>query len=72
MMVLPGEYEEVIVYLLAQRLAPEYGFSISQNPDIAVLITNAEAFIKRKNAKRKVALFDAALLRPPPFDVNAG
>lgn len=67
---MPGEYQEAIKYLLAERLAPEYGFAIT--PDIRKLITDAEKRILRKNTKMKVAGFDAALIRPRRFDVNAG
>lgn len=69
-MLLPGEYEEAIVYLLAQRLAPEYGASIS--PEVADLIKQAQMFIKSKNAVRKAATFDAALLPLPIFDIRRG
>jgi hypothetical protein len=69
---LPGEYEEAIVYLLAQRLAPEYGFSIASNPDIAELVRQAGTFIKRKNTKIKPAGFDPALQRPQPFNIYNG
>lgn len=67
---LPGEYEEAIVYLLAHRLAPQYGVSISE--ELAILIRDAERFINRKNTKPVAAAFDAGLLKPPPFDINRG
>lgn len=67
---LPGEYEEAIVYLLAQRLAPEYGVSIT--PDIAELIKEAADFIRRKNTKTMLAGFDPILGRPMPYNIVNG
>lgn len=67
---LPGEYEEAIVYLLSQRLAPEYGVAIT--PDIAELIKEANDFIKRKNTLMKVANFDAGLQSSPPYNIFNG
>ncbi len=71
-MILPGEYEEAIVYLLAQRLAPEYGFSIASNPDIAELVKEADEFIECKNTRPKVASFDPIMHRPLPYNVYNG
>ena len=71
-MALPGEYEEAIVYLLAQRLAPEYGFPIAANPDIALLVRQAEEFIRRKNVAPVEAGFDAGIGPRGRFDINTG
>lgn len=67
---LPGEYEEAMVYLLAKRLAPEYGFTMSQ--DVADLIKQAEDFIMRRNTTIAFAQFDAALKKAPNFNIYAG
>lgn len=69
-MALPGEYEEAIVYLLAKRLAPEYGFTIT--PDIADLISQSERAIERKNTRPSIAGFDPALSPPRPFNIFEG
>lgn len=69
-MVMPLEYEEAIVYLLAERLAPEYGFTIT--PDIRKLIEDSRSMIMRKNLRRTVARFDAGLGGSRPFNFNAG
>jgi hypothetical protein len=67
---LPGEYEEGIKYLLAERLAPEYGASISA--DLRKLIDDAKKLILRKNTKPKAATFDRAITRRTHFDVQGG
>lgn len=67
---LPGEYEEAVVYLLAQRLAPEYGFALT--PDLAALIEDAGKFIRRKNTRPVAARFDAALVGTPPANIVSG
>jgi hypothetical protein len=69
-MALPGEYFECMKYQLARRLAPEYGFPIT--PDMLALMDDAYSRIKKKNTKRKVARFDAALMRPRPFNIVSG
>ncbi len=58
-MILPGEYEEGIKYLLAERLAPEYGATIGQ--DLRKLITDAEKRIKNKNVHPVQVALDPAL-----------
>lgn len=67
---LPGEYEEAIAYLLAKRLAPQYGFPITA--DIRELMDDAERRIKRKNTKPKPASFDYATRKAQPFNIYNG
>ena len=69
-MTLPGEYEETIIYLLAERLAIPYGFAIP--PDLRKLIEDARRRIKRKNVRPKVATFDPAVVGAQPFNAFAG
>ncbi|QEL19339.1 hypothetical protein [Limnoglobus roseus] len=69
-MLMPGEYEEAMKYKLVERLAPEYGFPISQ--DLRVLITESFKRIKRKNSKPVRATFDPALRGSVPFNINNG
>lgn len=54
---LPGEYYELLVHLLADELAPEYGFEIQGR--LKDRIDDAKALMKARNFKRQVANFDA-------------
>lgn len=56
---LPGEYFKALKYLLADELAPEYGFEIPQQ--LAKKIQDANMMIKAKNFRRTVAVFDNAI-----------
>lgn len=58
-MILPGEYEDVMILLLAKRLAPEYGFEIDS--DLKEMMDKAENMLASKNITNIVATFDAAL-----------
>lgn len=58
-MILPGEYEDVMIYLLGKRLSFEYGFEL--NADVKEEITKAENMLASKNITNIVATFDAAL-----------
>lgn len=69
-LVMPGEYQEAIKYLLAERLAPEYGFALT--PDIQSLITQARKRLYRKNLRPKASWYDPAFAKPPAFNVYAG
>lgn len=69
-MALPGEYAEAIKYLLAHRLAVEYGFPIGQ--ELAALIAEAKVRIMRKNVKPKAAGFDMVLQTPKNFNIYTG
>lgn len=69
---LPGEYAKAIKYLLADELAPEYGFTIPPGSRLEQLIESSRRTIKRKNLKPKVAAFDVALLKPQPFNIYQG
>jgi hypothetical protein len=57
---LPGEYNDLIVYNLAPRLAMEYGFPVSQ--EMLMFAETAIKKVKRKNAQLPVSNFDAATL----------
>jgi hypothetical protein len=67
---LPGEYEEAIVYLLAGRLAVEYGVSVSD--ELAYLIKQSEKVVRRKNAQPVAATFDISLRTSPLFNIISG
>lgn len=69
-MALPGEYFEDLKYSLAERLAPEYGMTISQ--DLRKLMDDSHKRIKRKNLKPKAANFDLYMLHPRPFNIYTG
>jgi len=56
---LPGEYFEELVLLLADELAPEYGFDIPQR--LQMKIDRARELMKARNFKRTVAVFDPAI-----------
>lgn len=66
---LPGEYQEAIKYLLAERLAPEYGMPISA--DVRKLIEDSRRRLMRKNSRPRVAALDAVYARPS-FDIRTG
>lgn len=53
---LPGEYYEELVMLLADELAPEYGYEIPQK--LASKIDRVRDLMKARNFKRTVATFD--------------
>lgn len=57
---LPGEYFKALKLLLADELAPEYGFEITGK--LAQNIENARNLLKARNFKRAVAAFDAGLM----------
>lgn len=57
---LPGEYFKCLKLLLANELAPEYGFPIGQ--DMKEEINKARDMMKARNFRRVVASFDAALM----------
>lgn len=58
---LPGEYFKALRLLLANDLAPEYGFEIPQS--LQRDIDKARDMLKARNFKRSVASFDAGLQR---------
>ncbi len=66
---LPGEYQEAIKYLLAKRLAVEYGFEIAPGSTTDTLIKEAEHRIMRKNTKPKSAIFDLMILAKRPYNI---
>lgn len=55
---LPNEYYETLVVLLADELAPEYGFEIAQGSRLDQKITRARDLMKARNFRRTVATFD--------------
>lgn len=69
---LPGEYFKAMRYLLADELAPEYGFNIQPGTKLDDNIKEARKMIKRKNTKNTVATFDAALNSRPFFSILTG
>lgn len=56
---LPGEYFKSLVYLLAEDLAPEYGYELSQQQ--MMNIERARSYLKSRNFKRSVANFDPGI-----------
>lgn len=58
---LPGEYFKGLKYLLADDLAPEYGFEIQPNSRLDMKIKEAKELLKAQNFKRVVATFDRAI-----------
>lgn len=58
---LPGEYFKGLKYLLADDLAPEYGFEIQPGSRLDKKIDEAKILLKAQNFKRTVAVFDPAL-----------
>lgn len=56
---LPGEYFKALKLLLADEIAPEYGFEITGQ--LAKNIDKARDMLKARNFKRSVAGFDAAI-----------
>lgn len=58
---LPGEYFKGLKYLLADDLAPEYGFEIQTGSRLDIKIKEAKDLLKAQNFKKVVANFDAAL-----------
>lgn len=58
---LPGEYFKALKYLLADELAPEYGYEIQPNSRIDQNINKSRDLMKARNFKRAVANFDAGL-----------
>lgn len=58
---LPGEYFKGLKFLLADDLAPEYGFEIQPGSRLDKKIEEAKILLKAQNFKRVVATFDAAL-----------
>lgn len=60
-MILPGEYIKTIKFLLADEIAPEYGYPVQVGSKLDEQIKEARKFIKRKNVKRVIAGFDAGL-----------
>lgn len=58
-MTLPAEYFKALKLLLADELAPEYGFEIPQK--LAQNIDRARELMKARNFKRSVASFDAGI-----------
>lgn len=71
-MILPGEYFKAMRYLLADELAPEYGFNIQPASKLDENIRESRKMIKRKNTKNTVATFDAALNSRPFFSILTG
>lgn len=69
-MALPGEYIKAIKYLLADELAPEYGFTIPQ--DMQQKIADSRKIIKRKNLNRVVATFDGGLCKQRVGNIVSG
>lgn len=67
---LPGEYEEHIVFQLALRLAPEYGFTLSE--ETVKLMRDAEDRLIRMHPRPIQSQMDPALVQPRPFDINSG
>lgn len=58
---LPGEYFKGLKYLLADDLAPEYGFDITAGSRLEKKIEEAKTLLKAQNFKRVVATFDPAI-----------
>lgn len=58
---LPGEYFKTLKLLLADDLAPEYGFEIQTGSRLAINIDRARDLLKAANWKRAVASFDAGI-----------
>jgi hypothetical protein len=58
---LPAEYFKTLKLLLADELAPEYGYEIQPGSRLEKNIENARIMMKGKNFKRSVAAFDAGL-----------
>lgn len=56
---LPGEYFKTLKLLLADELAPEYGFEITGK--LAENIERIRTLMKARNFKRSVASFDSAI-----------
>jgi len=56
---LPGEYFKALKWLLAEDLAPEYGYEFTQ--DQKVVVTEIKERLKARNFKPGVANFDAAI-----------
>lgn len=69
---LPGEYFRAMRYLLADELAPEYGYNIQPGSKLDENIKESRKMIKRKNTKNTVATFDAALSNRPFFSILTG
>lgn len=69
---LPGEYAKAIKYLLADELAPEYGFPIPPGSRLERNIEMSRKMILRKNVRPAVAAFDPALLPPGPTTLLSG
>jgi hypothetical protein len=64
-LILPGQYEDVIVYNLAVRLAPDYGFPLAEHPEIVNIANESLRKIKALNAKPEKANFDPYLVNKP-------
>lgn len=58
---LPAEYYEELVLLLADELAPEYGFDIQTGSKLQMKIDRVRELMKARNFKRTVARFDPAI-----------
>lgn len=60
---LPGEYQDTIVYNLAKRLAPDYGFDLTQGVGLIVAQEAEKSLsrIKKINTQIAVSNFDQAL-----------
>lgn len=67
---LPPGYEDMLVYNLAVRLAPEYGRAI---PDaVGMVATESKASIKRQNHRTSYLRVDSALLPVGHFNIYRG
>lgn len=67
---LPGQYNEAIIYNLAVRLAPEYGYPLSD--DVRGLAGQSLSQIRSLNAKPQVAEFDDLLVKPRYWNIYNG
>lgn len=56
---LPGEYFKTLKWLLAEDLAPEYGYEFTQ--DQKMVLQDIKDHLKARNFKRSVARFDVAI-----------
>ncbi len=65
---LPGEYEEALKYLTAERLCVDYGLPVS--PDLRALAVESKRRLTRKNAR--VKLTSDPHLRRPVLDIRTG
>jgi hypothetical protein len=67
---LPGQYNEAIIYNLAVRLAPEYGYPLTD--DVRALAMQTLSGIRSLNAKTQVSDFDPLLVKKRYWNIYNG